>query len=442
MSFRSRLLAGSLGLLSACLFLAGPARAQFESPDRPNISEDRLLRSLRSGESAVGSPDSAEGKANRAALTKLARYLAHRLTQPEYTNPSADKKSDDMAKLINDAEKAIVVPTPSRPLTANQWVYNRELGKALDAELKEVIAKATKPISRVNAARMLALTGRTGYEGLADTYVGYVSDDKTSDAVKLYALQGLKNLLALKPEEETKTGHVIQDRVKFGKTVQALIDFINRPVDLAGKDPNQADVVRFVRREAVRALAQVRMGVVKDPDDKVLARPALALLRVASPWSQDPATSPVPFSPAPSPSERIEALVGFCQMPPDKNMDLELATYIVTACMVDIVRAHGASDPTNPAPPVVPWKVSAARLIAALNAWKKSTAELPKDRKGALVAELAERASADILSKIEEAGRGARPDASKLIQWLQTRPPAGNVLFKGEADSTVWKAKQ
>src|SRR5207244_2225212 len=81
------------------------------------------------------------------------------------------------------------------------------------------------------------------------------------------------------------------------RAIQALINYIERKVEVTETmDPREIDALRFIRREAVRALGNVRVQTVKGLG-KVESRPAFVLLKVArneipSLWPPPPVRDP------------------------------------------------------------------------------------------------------------------------------------------------------
>jgi hypothetical protein len=148
----------------------------------------------------------------------------------------------------------------------------------------------------------------------------------------------------------------------------------------------------------------------------------------------DPSISP-PFTA----QEKVEAIVGFCQMKIDPEMNLDVAAYMVAvapmptsagtvlgglvefarAANQDVLRAN--KDGTLPA---VHWKVSAARLSLALAHWRESAKGLAKGRHPDAVTTLA-RDGIALLAPIEKEGGGAQTatEVQALTTWATNNPP-------------------
>ena len=119
---------------------------------------------------------------------------------------------------------------------------------------------------------------------------------------------------------------------------QALLDAVTKPGSILpvpagttlGKD--QQEVLTFIRRQAIRALAQVRFAelrVAKEPGPGDLY-PAFTLAQIAV---SDPAISPPPTE-----TEIAEAVIGLCNMtPPTRAAEREQYAY----AMADAIEKAG-----------------------------------------------------------------------------------------------------
>src|SRR5262249_5990841 len=134
---------------------------------------------------------------------------------------------------------------------------------------------------------------------------------------KYYTLQAAGNLLSAYDVTEYKIRKHSGDAKQVGELVRAVEECVVNPTALvaaipAGKaaevTPDQAAVIAYVRRQAIRSLGQVRSVSLPGPDGKTLIYPAYALVRVCL---SDPT-----LGPAPSPSECAEAVIGLCNMAP------------------------------------------------------------------------------------------------------------------------------
>src|SRR5207247_5253087 len=116
---------------------------------------------------------------------------------------------------------------------------------------------------RINAARILSFVGRSGYEDAADLAVEIIENPKESDAVRLYALQTLRLLFAVNNPEDKKASWVTKPEREL-KAIEALIAYIARKPPLtADASAEEVEGLRYVRREAIRALGNVRKPIIR-----------------------------------------------------------------------------------------------------------------------------------------------------------------------------------
>jgi hypothetical protein len=177
--------------------------------------------------------------------------------------------------------------------------------------------------------------------------------------------QAAAALLGAADPAEIKVRKHSGDPKAVGALVKAIEDCIANPaLLLPGYDPEKAaddqlKVIAFVRRQAVRALAQVKFATLPGPDGKTPMYPAYTLVRIAM---DDPALVPVP-----SPGECAEAILGLCNMqPPAKGYNADVAVEAVVAGMITFAtpRAANVTDRS------LPWRSYALRMAEALRNWR------------------------------------------------------------------------
>jgi hypothetical protein len=198
--------------------------------------------------------------------------------------------------------------------------------------LKEVFKQG--PIqSRIYAGVMMQRLAQTGRQELIPAMTEILSSKEPSypPYVQIYALKGLKELFERQP---TGAAERKQRAGDYKAAVAALIEL----VETTPKMPKQADtaeqqrirdVKRYFRREAIRALAQVRMPAmaVDGASKKVEGPVAHVLMRVLT--GED-------MNPSPWLSEKVEAAVGLCSMRPEPGSlyQSDLALFLVTQFIV------------------------------------------------------------------------------------------------------------
>src|SRR5262245_29367528 len=244
-----------------------------------------------------------------------------------------------------DREYQKVFTDPEAKNTAVQSAY---LKKALEA-LNRLLAEPTQHhITRINAARLLArLAKHSAREETADLLVKVITEATQIDGARYYACQGLKELLA---RVNKKGGPGIKDATQRAAIVTALVAFIERKPPYTPNTPEESDGLRYIRREAIRALAQARVSRVEGPNGHA----ALALARVVG---KDGSLSPEPRL-----DERIEAAIGLCLLPADPQKDLQpgYLAHLVGQCLKDFALVSDRR--------LLPAKVLAARWNDALAA--------------------------------------------------------------------------
>ena len=388
------------------LFVAGIAVAEVPKPPDPGRSKN-FVYSMRSGSIRVKD----DPTVNRAHLKKVAEWLAFTLCQPPYNGDQPKEKLPAGIDRSMDAmirvEMGSFVDLPisggnlGKP-SQEQLEYSEEFGKAIAAAVKVVLDNSGKPIERINAVRLMSVAAKIPAPSLADHFLAIVKNDKISEAEKLYAFQGLRNLLeqsdindVARPIFPGSTG-----TAKLGEIGIALNDYVMRK--RTPKDEKERQVIEFIRRDAVAALARFKDSVLRRPNREVIFRPAWALARV---MEMDPSVSP-PFTA----QEQAEASIGFCQMKIDPEMNLDLAAYTMAKMLVIYARyanldsERSASTQTKP---IMHWKIMSARWSYDLALWREQLKTIPKSRYSDIAIQLV-NLGIGMLTQIEKNGVGAR----------------------------------
>lgn len=402
----------TLALLAGPAFPQAPGGGVIRLEAVPlKLSDSNILAKLRDGSGEAV-------KDKQDLLIKAARWYVNRLTWIEYQQKPAD--STDRLTLNDLVQEAFrYLPDEKRlsgdaAVKARQKKYLQEFGAELVKTIKEVL-KNPVMIARINAARILARLGEVGVEESADAMVGILEDTNQIDAVKFYALRGLRELF------ET-VGKI--DAERRARSIRALVSFVNRPPP-KDASPEEVEAFRYVRREAIRALALSRLPVIV-LNKKVVCRPAFELLRVVSKAG---------IQPEPSIGEQLEAALGLCQMQakefPEYQPDFTAAHvgYFVAEFGVEYgkdrnerAKAGGAGQSTLAAEP---WKIEAAQLRQALDVLKG-------EKPDKFMAELVKN-SEDLL-KLIEANEAVQ--VANFRGWLGNNRPKNTTLFKGD-DKTI-----
>lgn len=406
-------------LLGGALFLIAPMQAQedgYVKAVKLDGKEESRFRKMYDGKEPVKGNTAQEEKENLAILDKAARWFAYRLTEPGYQE-GTEKKT--MSSLVKEAGQFIrpleFTPTlgftnPKRPMTAEQTEFINQFSKALTAHLRKVV-KNDKPITRVNAARILALLTLADQEEAADVLVEVLKDPNESDGVKLWAARGLKDLFTSKqPAKDREL-----------RCITALTDYLNKlsTAPTSKLAPEEEQGIRYVRREVIRALGQSRYPAVGPAGKEV--SPAWVLLRVARHNGVEP---------EPNVMEQVEAAIGVCQLQPKltKDYNVDYAAIQIGEFIVDF--AGYAINPTNlpkaNGDVAIAWKIQATRLMLALD---KLSENAPTTTIKAMVAR-AKTVLADIQNN------KAAP-ATTLEEWLKDKTAKGVPIIKSQPNTTL-----
>lgn len=379
---------------------------------------------LKGGRRAV----SEDPKANQQVIAKAARWYAYRLTHPVFhgeEDANADKsaaKKRTMTDLAREASDQLLLslfrarPRRAGQPSANQMEFVQAFGKELTKCLRDVLRTNRKPIIRVNAARLLALVAETEQEDVADTLIAVVRNPEENDAVKLWALRGLKELF----EAGTPEQSVFKDAKREARAIQAMQEYIAGKPELPS-DPMEVDAIRYVRREAVRAYALTRHSMLAGSKD-ASGRTAWWLLKVAR---KDGLT------PEPSLSEQLEAAIGVCQLRPSKDVQLDCVAYHVAGVVVDFLSAYNRAN-LGGGEINLAWKLYAARLTVALDDLR---AQAKGAGKAGTYVERAVDQARNALKPFE--GKNQNPDPAALDQWLRQNEPEAKTVYKSVPESTI-----
>lgn len=289
-------------------------------------------------------------------LEKAAQWYVYRLTWPQYQRKPLPEATNQTTvnDLVNECvrqipERAKMYPKGDTRERQFRYIaeYSKEINKAVDEVLKNPM-----PIARVNAARIMAHLGKVGPEENADAMIRVLEDKNQIDAVKLYALRGLKDLQTTVRETTGK----YKDPAREAKIANALTAFIHR--DPAEARDSSPEAQRWLRREAVRALAGYRAPAVVVKKE-VAARPALELLKIVSKDGVEP---------APTIGERTDAAIGVAGMQASlyKNYQPDYAALHLGHFLLDFSNEYNNDRKNSANLREEPWKVTATKLRLAL----------------------------------------------------------------------------
>lgn len=283
-----------------------------------------------------------------------------------------------------------------------------------------------RPIHKLHNARLLAKTAELGQGTLAKPLLEALKDPAQNDGVRYYVVRGLGTLLkqSQPPDDEFAESKPALTKEQATQCAEAIVAFLEQKKGPAKNAPEEEiDGFRWLRREAVRALAQIRWP--RTLDDKV--RPALVLARFAGNDER--------IQPPPRIDERLTAAIGLARMKPGKDMlyQADYAASQIAKCLGALAQAvdDERSTPMGAGEAAHPWKHYATELKDALAALKKYNA------KDMFVAKVVNRGGPllDLVIK------GVRIDANEQTWWTSSEiDPPSKELFKGASDSTVKSA--
>jgi PBS lyase HEAT-like repeat len=416
MSLRPLLSLAILGIL------AWTPWARSQEANELSAQDKQRLAALSSGKEAPTGGD-------KGLLERAAKFQLNRLRQEKYQNklPPENRSLDDL--LENETFKSIPLPAPQKPLSDNQQKYMEAFTSAYLGPIDEALHNS-KPIVRVNAARILARIADSGQEQAAEEILKVLKDKDQIDAVKFWAVHGLGNLFAVLYADAAIPGNERPNRRAFKKgnkaeeledqCITALVEFVIRKSTLPpNATSEEEEAFRYVRREGIRALAQTRLPAVMNKKEFVGTPTALAFLKVLVNDGITP-TASIP--------EQVEAAIGVCQLQTNltDGYQPDYAAHVVGQFLVELAKAFN----NKPAPGAIadyPWKVYAARLMAALAAWKEANAS---DKYISAVVE-----HFDTMLRTVQKSQGLATFQS-LQDWLK-KPAPHDSLFKGHPEMVV-----
>lgn len=400
--------------------------------DKLKGPENSALSDLRHGKRPVIDASPKTTEENRAVLKKAAQYYAYRLTNPAY-HAEKEKNPEQltMNDLVNQAfDKLLLVPEirSKRALKDSQPQYLKEFGKEMHTCLKEVLSKNSKPIVRINATRMVGGLAEAGQEEATDTLAALIKNPNEADAVKLYALRGLKEYF----EQGAADKALFQDPNREAECIKAINQFLarTRPPSLpADAPPEEVGAYQYVRREGLRALATTRYPIV--PKSKGLeGLSALWLMRALKKGELDV---------EPSLSEQAEAAIGLCQLQAKlgKEYNVDFAAYEIGLFLLDYIKAY--NDQRVAKTTTLPWRLTTARINAGLE-------QLAAQGKEATAVKGAPEYVAKLVSEAQKALRPLEVDKdanpNDLDEFLRANKPPSKELLRGVKEATLKTAAQ
>jgi hypothetical protein len=356
------LLFGAAGISPAQLTKLGGEKAAVEEPYRKyQISLDKYL----TGERVASGPGDREAV---EAATAAAKWFVYRLTWWDVQQVNREF----LPILVRDFDRSFM-DYAVRSAGKNKE-FMRIFDRKMIAAFKELMALDFKDyrIAQINGALLLPILARYGDEAVGDYLTEMLKDAGLHDALKVHALKALKEFFAARPPRVDETADDEKDRQRDAVRVAAVLAFLTRKGP-ENASPEEVEAARFIRREAIKALAQTRVPAMAVQKTKVQVPVALGLLKVLAPEANG-------LAPSSSLSEKSEAAIGLCRLKAGaiEQYKPEAAVYLVGKFLVEFAQKY-KEDSSNfigvakdRKPPLLPWKYHAERLEQALKELQKN----------------------------------------------------------------------
>lgn len=382
-------------------------------------------------------------KTDAAIAKAAAEYYIYRITHrasfndKTFTAGTVQKEFDD--KMV----EIMTLKPIEKTVKKNRDFVNKLLSPALAKAMKDVLdvnAVAKAPATVIDAGIMFASMARLKDAAVTEFLAGLINDKATHDVLRLYALKGLKESMPIVVQQDPETvlnlGNAAQnaERSRDAKAVTALTGYIERNVNVAGMSLEEAEGIRYIRREAIISLAhagapavlalntkQVKGGKLDGP-----VAPTLLMVCTGA------------VNPPPSMQERIEAAIGLAIMkhPNMDEYDANTAVYLVGKTIVDFVDDYNrdlgkiAAIGAGRKLPLIAYRTDAKRL-------KEALIEFDRNAKGTKAGDL-KAIAAPLLDSLLAATATTpfpQPDAGRL----QTLRQEVQTTFRKAATGRVFK---
>lgn len=441
-----------------------PARQDYDS------NNSRYFQDMKTGKIPVGGT---YAQRNTAVLKATAEYYIYAVNEGSFYGhigeegqliPRSPRQYLDA--VFEDLQRSLLIPDATSRLTTDQFDFITQYGAALD-DAVQVMIKSKNPLVRVNAARALAVAAQSGAVAHAKTITNFLDDPKTPPEILLYTYKAAGNFLSayhpLAVRNEDQNRHSVPDEILV-PLLTALEKHIieNPPVaehvfvkksipaqagaaepaaggePAAAGDPNAAKpaaedgklepmtltseqlaVVRYFRREAVKAFAKVRVDIAGGQRDLPEIRPAYTLARIA--------TSDPTIVPAPGPTEVAEAITGLLRIMPSNRLNIDVLAQSIAAGLSTLAEFKKTDPGQGSGGEIISWKYYGARLADGFNTWRNSVNRSPRALASQTVirslADMAMSQVVDQLGKESSGALGVGIDANRITSWRTQNPP-------------------
>jgi hypothetical protein len=396
---------------------------KLEAPVPSDKDQRDFMRMVRGQEDAPTDP-----KRRKELFEQVLRYLIYRLTWENIHEGREAVTTRDIMEgspggMADGIFKAFPPPGFQRPAEDPEEAAKRERQRKYLAEmrsyathyLREVLQNRLL-IARLNAAIVLHRLAQYGQEDVLDELLMILEHPEEHLAVKHWAIKGIGELLSqasAKPPKDPKR----MERAALA-VFRWLDDATRMPVSLVEEmSEAERDGIRFIRREAIRALAAYRRPAISE-DAKTGRRegPVAALLvRIMANEENN-------VVPSASLVERKEAAEALCQLQAKHTPSYQhdYAAFQVAR----LIAVLGAEADRDAARSTQRWKAFAAQLKNAFDT-------LAEDARNTPHAGYVNRLSARVLPVLEylfDESKSAG-SVSELNEYLAGNPPKSAEVY-------------
>ena len=286
-----------------------------DDKDKPTPTDMRAFRELTTGKQPANTP------AAQQVMDKMARWLLYRLTRLEVQE---GRESGGIPQVLEELfGQTGAFPRISSVEADPEELARRQLQRQFVREFRIVatphirkLLQIKDPVVRVNAARVLHRFAEYGEEEVADECTRIIENPYEHDGVRHWAIKALAEVFKKQVGDSTFNQPSVPparlQRMENG--ANAIVKWLKASCEMPAPKVNglrddEKDGLRFVRKEAIRALTITR-------------RPWAIEKEVAGQIRRDGPIAGILFdimtgdenkiSPEPSWEERVEAAHGIC----------------------------------------------------------------------------------------------------------------------------------
>jgi hypothetical protein len=415
-----------------------PAPAPFkegrlgDDNDKPSPQEQNEIQKL-----LLGSEDAPTGDRRKTILDKGCRWFIYRLTWPDIQEGRDGSISQLMEEVLggpNNIPRGRLVfsiskqPNPDgeeRARRTRQWAAV-EVVRPLAIGHVEKVMELNPPIARINALRILDRLAELSFDGkaneeVADVFIRTIENPHEHDAVRVWAFHGLASLFNSINNPPDGVAIKIKDPKRFDRALIAVCTWLDARSKMdAGlvsqmSEPEK-NAISFVRRGAIRALANARRPLVKD--EKNAREGPVAQLLVKLIATEDAQLA----SPAPTWGEGVEAVLALCKLQSklSPSYQPDYAAHQI-AKFIAALGSQANDDVTRENPN---WRSFGWQLRAVTDAW---ATEAPPERGGNYVKTAKDQINNALENLMDPAKN--RQAAQELFNWANANAPKATAVY-------------